>query len=107
MNKKIIVIYPEGTRTLTGKLNQGRTGIARLALSAKVPVLPIGVIGTFQILPKGKWIPKLKRAELNIGKFLYFDKYYEKENNKKTLRLVTDIIMKEIAKLSKQKYNYK
>jgi len=103
---KIIAIHPEGTRTLTGKIQRGKTGIARLALAAKVLVLPVGLIGTFEILPKGKYIPKLKRAVMNIGEPMEFDKYYNKKITKKLLREVTDKIMKEIAKLSNQKYNF-
>ncbi|KKR78535.1 MAG: 1-acyl-sn-glycerol-3-phosphate acyltransferase [Candidatus Nomurabacteria bacterium GW2011_GWA2_40_9] len=103
---KIIVIYPEGTRTLTGKLQKAKTGVARLALAAKVPVLPVGLVGTFEILPKGIYIPRFKKATVNIGKLMYFDGFYGKENNKKALRLVTTKIMKKIAKLAKQKYNY-
>jgi len=99
-------VYPEGTRTLTGKLQRAKTGVARLALAAKVPVLPIGLTNTFKILPKGKWIPRFGRADVNIGKLMYFDEYYGKENNKKTLRLVTTKIMKEIAKLCGQKYEF-
>ena len=57
---KIIAIHPEGTRTLNGKLQKAKTGAARLALAAKVPIIPVGLIGTFEILPKGKYIPKLK-----------------------------------------------
>src|SRR3989338_834435 len=86
---KIIAIHPEGTRSLTGKLQKAKTGVARLALKAKVPVVPVGLIGTFEILPKGKIIPKLGRITMNIAKPMFFDKYYGKENNKKTLRLVT------------------
>jgi len=104
--REVIGIYPEGTRSLTGKIQQGKTGAARLALAAKVPVLPVGLIGTFDIMPKGKNIPKLKRADMNIGKQMYFDKYYGQEDNKKVIRRVTDSIMKEIAKLSKQKYKF-
>ena len=103
---KIIGIYPEGTRTLTGKMQKGKTGVAVLALGAKVPVLPVGLIGTFQILPKGKFIPRFKRAVVNIGRPMYFDKYYEMENNKKVLRIITTKIMKEIAGLSGQRYNF-
>lgn len=103
---KIIGIHPEGTRTLTGKLQQGKTGVARLALKAKAPVIPIGLIGTFEMLPKGKYIPKFKRAIMNIGKPMAFEKYYGKNINKKMLREVTTAIMKEIARLSKQEYNF-
>ncbi len=102
----IIAIHPEGTRSLTGKLQRAKTGVARLALLSKAPVVPIGLIGTFRILPKGKYIPKAKRAIMNIGKPMYFEKYYDKKINKKMLREITNKIMKEIAKLSKQKYNF-
>ena len=61
-HNKIIVIHPEGTRTLTGKMQKAKTGVARLAIAAKVPVIPIGLINTFEILPKGKHVPKLKKA---------------------------------------------
>lgn len=104
---KIIAIHPEGTRTLTGKLQKAKTGVARLALLAKVPVIPVGLIGTFEIMPKGKYLPKLKRASMNIGKPMHFTEYYNKKINKKMLRNVTTRIMKEIAKLCSQKYNFK
>ena len=104
---KIIGIYPEGTRTLNGKLQPAKTGVARLALKARVPVVPIGLIGTFNILPKGKFIPRCKRAIVNIGKPLFFEEYYGKENNKKILRLVTNKIMRQIAKLAKQRHDFR
>ena len=103
---KIIGIYPEGTRSLTGKLQKAKTGVARLALATKVPVVPIGLIGTFEILPKGKYIPKFRRAIMNIGKPIHFTEYFNKKINKRMLREVTTKIMKEVAKLSKQKYNF-
>lgn len=103
---KIIGIHPEGTRSLTGKLQKAKTGVARLALLSKAPVVPIGLIGTFEILPKGKYIPKFKKAAMNIGKPMHFTEYHNKKINKKILREVTDKIMKEIARLCKQKYNF-
>ena len=103
---KVIAIHPEGTRSLNGKLQKAKTGVARLALMSKAPVLPIGLIGTFDILPKGKYIPKASKATMNIGKPMKFGSYYSKKINKKVLREATTKIMKEIARLSKQKYNF-
>ena len=102
---KIIGIYPEGTRTLNGKIQQAKTGIARLALAAKVPVVPVGIIGNFEVLPKGKIIPNMKRAKVAIGKPIYFEDN-SKRITKKLLRQMTAKIMKDIAKLSNQKYRY-
>ncbi|MCK5282673.1 MAG: 1-acyl-sn-glycerol-3-phosphate acyltransferase [Nanoarchaeota archaeon] len=103
----LIMIYPEGTRTITGKMNRAKTGVARLALAAKAPVIPMGITNTFKIWPKEKKIPRFgKKADLNIGNPLYFDKYYGKDDDKKALRKVTTLIMNEIAKLSHQKYEF-
>ncbi|MEA2036549.1 MAG: lysophospholipid acyltransferase family protein [Nanoarchaeota archaeon] len=102
----IIIIHPEGTRSYDGKLQRGKTGMVRLALAAEVPILPVGLIGTFEILPKWKKIPKLKKAKINIGKLIYLDKYYGKEKNKKAVRAITTKIMKEIAKLTGERYNF-
>ena len=106
MQGKIIAIHPEGTRSLTGKLQEAKTGVVRLALLSKAPVLPIGLIGTFERLPKGKYIPKFSKATMNIGIPMRFPNYYGKKINKKMLREVTNEIMKEIAKLSNQKYDF-
>lgn len=103
---KIIAIHPEGTRSLTGKLQKAKTGVARLALISKAPVVPVGLIGTFDILPKGKYIPRLKKAAMNIGKPVYFPEYCNKKISKRLLREATNKIMKEIARLSGQKYNF-
>ena len=104
---EVIAIHPEGTRTLTGKLQKAKTGVARLALISKSPVIPIGLIGTFEILPKGKYIPRFKKAVINIGKPMHFPEYYNKKINKRMLREVTTRIMREISKLCRQKYNFK
>ena len=103
---KIIAIHPEGTRSPTGKLMKGKTGAAQLALKTKAPVVPVGLIGTFEILPKGKYIPKFKKATMNVGKAMHFPEYYNKKISKKILNKITTKIMKEIAKLSSQKYNF-
>lgn len=99
-------IFPEGARSSDGKLKKAKTGVARVALAAEVPVIPVGVKGSYEIMPKGAKFPGFKRADIIIGKPLYFDKYHGKEKDYKTLEEVTTMIMKEIAKLIHQEYNY-
>lgn len=105
-NKEIVGIFPEGHRSYPDSMRKGKTGVAKLALSAKVPVVPMGIEGSRKIMPLGKFWPRLKRFTVRIGKPMYFEQYYGKENNKKVLRLVTDSIMKKIAKLANDKYDY-
>ncbi|MBI2647090.1 1-acyl-sn-glycerol-3-phosphate acyltransferase [Candidatus Woesearchaeota archaeon] len=100
----ILMIFPEGRRS-DGKLLKGRTGIARLALKAKVPVLPCGIIGANKVMPKGKIFPRFTRCEVRIGKVMYFDEYYKKRTNE-IYEEVTRKIMKQIAKLIGQEYMY-
>jgi len=100
--KKIVALFPGGPRSLDGTLPQGRTGVVRLALATNSPILPIGIIGAYEIAPRDKLIPKLKRCEAKIGKPIYFK--IKKKITKKLLHSLTDKVMLEIAKLSKKKY---
>lgn len=104
---KIVGIFPEGKMTLNGRLSKGKVGIAKLVLKARVPVLPMAVKGTNKLLPVTKSIPKFKKEViLKVGELTYFDNFYTHKFDKKTLRVITDKIMKDISKLSNQKYNY-
>jgi len=102
---QLLGIYPEGTRTPDGRLFRGKTGVARLALEARVPVIPCAMIGGFEFQPPGKITPQFKvRPGVRFGKPLDFSRYYGMENDRIVLRAVTDEIIYEIMKLSGQEY---
>lgn len=106
LKKKEIVGIFTSLRSLDGNLRRGKTGVVRLALKAHVPILPIGIIGAFEIAPGNKLMPKLKRAKLNIGKLVYLNKYYKKNINSNLLRKLTDDLMEVISELTAKPYNY-
>jgi 1-acyl-sn-glycerol-3-phosphate acyltransferase len=97
-------IYPEGTRSHDGKLYRGKTGVARLALETKVPVIPVAVVGTDVVAPPGKKFGSFTRPVVRFGKPLDFSRYYGMENDRYILRSITDEIMYEIMRLSGQEY---
>nr|WP_154595286.1 lysophospholipid acyltransferase family protein [Aeromicrobium senzhongii] len=97
-------IYPEGTRSHDGKLYRGRTGVARLALEAKVPVIPVAVINTDIVAPPGKIFGRYARPGVRFGKPLDFSRYDGMQDDRYILRAVTDEIMYEIMNLSGQEY---
>lgn len=68
-----ILLFPEGTRSLTGRLQPFKKGVGVLALELGVPVIPISVTGTFASLPKGRYIPRPSHIEVQIGKPMNFD----------------------------------
>ena len=97
-------IYPEGTRSHDGRLYKGRTGVARLALEAKVPVIPCGVVGTDVVAPPGKVVASLASPTVKFGEPLDFSRYDGMESDRLILRAVTDEIMYKIMELSGQEY---
>jgi len=97
-------IYPEGTRSRDGRLYRGKTGVARLALETKVPVIPVAVLGTDVLAPPGKTFGTITRPVVRFGKPLDFSRYEGLENDRFILRSITDEIMYEIMRLSGQEY---
>ena len=70
-HKKLVVIYPEATRSRTGKMLKPKHGFVKLAIKANVPIIPVAMKGTYEILPPHKRIPRLKKCSVIIGKKIY------------------------------------
>jgi len=100
----LLGIYPEGTRSPDGRLYRGKTGVARMALEAGVPVIPVAMIDTEKIQPPGKVIPRVGRIGIRIGRPLDFTRYEGMEGDRFVLRSVTDEIMYELMELSDHEY---
>lgn len=103
---ELVGIFPEGTRSPDGRLYRGRTGVARLAMQAGVPVVPVGMLGTEKIQPKGHTIPRLAMLGRSgvIIKFGTPLDFSHRTDDMSTMRAITDEIMTEIQKLSGQEY---
>ncbi|MEU8263576.1 lysophospholipid acyltransferase family protein [Micromonospora sp. NPDC048999] len=99
----LVAVYPEGTRSPDGRLYRGRTGAARLAVAAGVPIIPVGVTGTDKAQPIGTRVPRPGRAEIGIrfGKPLDFT---GRSDDRTSLREMTDELMSEIQQLTGQEY---
>src|SRR3954454_9322061 len=101
---ELLGIYPEGTRSPDGRLYRGKTGVARLALEAGVPVLPVAMIGTDKVQPIGRKVPRIGRVGVVIGVPLDFSRYDGMQDDRFVLRSITDEIMYELMELSGQEY---
>jgi 1-acyl-sn-glycerol-3-phosphate acyltransferase len=101
---QVLGIYPEGTRSPDGRLYRGRTGIARMILESKVPVIPVAMIDTEKVQPIGKRLPRIRRIGIVVGTPLDFSRFDGMEGDRIVLRAVTDEIMYELRKLSGQEY---
>lgn len=98
-------IYPEGTRSPDGRLYKGKTGVARLALRCRVPVLAVAMVGTREVQPIGQVKPNLFRPiTIRISEPMDFSRYHDQPKDPKVLRQITDEIMFELRALSGQEY---
>ena len=100
----LLGIYPEGTRTADGRLYRGKTGVARMALEGHAPVIPVAMIGTYEIQPPGRIRPRIRRVGVRFGDALDFARYDGMESDRFVLRSVTDEIMYALMELSGQEY---
>lgn len=101
----LLGIYPEGTRSPDGRLYRGRTGLARMALEAKVPVIPVVMVDTDQVMPIGSKVPRIGRVGMIIGEPLDFSRFEGFEGDRYVLRSVTDEIMVALQQLGAQRYD--
>lgn len=97
-------IYPEGTRSPDGRLYRGRTGVAWLALTANVPVVPVAMINTERALPPGRTIPRPVKVGIRFGPPMTFEEYKGQAGKARARRVVTDQIVAAIGTLSEQEY---
>jgi len=94
-------IYPEGTRSRDGRLYKGRTGVAWLALTAGVPIVPVGLVGTDRVMPIGSSFPRVAKVRVTFGRPISPEPYAAMPAGK-ARRLLTDEVMDAIAALSGQ-----
>ncbi len=95
-------IYPEGTRSRDGRLYRGRTGVAHLALTAGVPVVPVGLHGTENLQPVGTRFPRPVKVTVKFGEPIDFAGVFNGVPPGRARREATDQIMAAIAELSGQ-----
>ncbi len=94
-------IYPEGTRSRDGRLYRGKTGVAWLALTAGVPVVPVALRGTDAVQPIGSRGIRPSKVSIEFGEPIEFSRS-GRANSGRARRKCTDEIMSAIAKMSGQ-----
>ncbi len=97
-----VALYPEGTRSLDGRLYKGRTGAAFLALQTGAPVVPVGLIGTNEVMPVGAKRPvRGARVTVKFGEPIDVSTHGPATSGK-ARRTATDEIMAAIHALTGQ-----
>lgn len=104
------LIFPEGTRSLTGEMEEFKPVIGYLALNNKVGILPLYLWGTFEAFPKGTTVPKVDRVGSKIGakvgRFLEYEELAEMTKgvpNAEAYRLVAARVQHEVENMRDNK----
>jgi 1-acyl-sn-glycerol-3-phosphate acyltransferase len=96
---KPLVLFVEGTRTLTGELQKAKKGSGMLIYNAKVPVIPAYIDGTFKCWPKGQLLPRSGKTSVTYGPTINLDDLYREPADKKTYEKIATRMMESIARL--------
>ena len=101
-NGQALIIYPEGQRSLDGKLGPAYSGAALLAMKSNVPIVPVGIIGTSQL--KGKWwFLRRPKITFNIGQPFTLPAFTDKPTKEEIAGMTHDIML-HIAALLPEDY---
>jgi 1-acyl-sn-glycerol-3-phosphate acyltransferase len=102
---RLVGVFPEGTRTRDGRLNRGRTGVARMAAETGVQVIPCATVGTFDLAPPGAKIPRPHKIKVRFGTPMQPVCEPGTAPTAEQLRDWTDELMARICVLSEQEYS--
>jgi len=95
---KALLVFPEGTRSLDGRIGPAKPGVGMLAVTSGAPVVPAYVSGTREALPKGAAWPRRSRVSVTFGPALHF-KAGPGAGRKERYREAADDMMRGIARL--------
>jgi 1-acyl-sn-glycerol-3-phosphate acyltransferase len=99
---RLVGIFPEGTRSPDGRLQRGKTGVARVALESGAPVIPVGIIGTDLAFPRGARLPRPRSVRIAFGPPITFANSDGRVRSASLSRAATDQVMAAIRDLSGQ-----
>lgn len=103
---EVVVIYPEATITRNADLTpmRGKKGVARLALAANVPVIPVGQWGAQWLGGKGRAMRYLghRLIMFKVGEPMTFPDLAGRDHDDEVLQVVTDRIMAQIDRLVRE-----
>ena len=90
-----VIIFPEGTRSKDGKLQKFKSGAMLLAIKSGVPLVPVAITGTYDVLPKGRLLVRAGQVSIKVGQPIDSKEYKSKDKNELALLLqeaVADLI---------------
>ena len=98
-NERGLILFPEGTRTLDGRLQSAKPGVGFIAVKTQVPVVPVRIFGSFEAYGKGRGLHLGTRVTVVFGKPIPPAVYDEPKSGRERAQIASERIMAEIARL--------
>lgn len=95
----LLLIFPEGTRSVDGTLGKARAGVGLIAYKTTAPVVPVFLSGTQKVLPKGGKMLKPAKITVSFGKLLDMEYYRKCKGSRETYVKLGEEVMARIAEL--------
>ncbi|WP_454062376.1 AMP-binding protein [Candidatus Nitrospira salsa] len=95
-----LVWFPEGERSLNGKLHAFRPGIGYLLATERIPIVPAWITGTYEALPRHRWRPRVSHITVRFGKTLSAQNLEDAGKESQTPQQIADALYTEISNLS-------
>jgi 1-acyl-sn-glycerol-3-phosphate acyltransferase len=86
-----LVIFPEGARTPTGQMQSLASGCAFMAIRAGVPLIPLALIGTYELLPIHTYSLRPRPLKIVVGDPIFTDGLTTRDADALTAQLFTEI----------------
>jgi len=99
---EVLLMFPEGTRSPDGQLQDGKIGVGMIAVKSKGVVIPTLIQGTEKVLPRGKKFLRPRRVFIKFGKPIYMDQMAEEPHSKELYIKISTLIMEKIKELKQE-----
>jgi 1-acyl-sn-glycerol-3-phosphate acyltransferase len=96
---EILLMFPEGTRSFDGQLQEAKIGIGMIAYNTQVPIIPVYVKGSHEILPRNAKRIYFKSCSVNFGPPVELKQFYKEKKSKELYKTISEKIMEAIAQL--------
>lgn len=92
--KGTIILFPEGTRTRTGEVQEGRPGAGLLALATRPRIIPVAIDGMQEVLPIGKVVPRIgRRIYVKFGPPIDYSELLDQPRTREIAQALVDKVM--------------
>ena len=96
---KQVVVFPEGARTLTGKLQPGEAGVGLIAAKSRALIQPVRIFGAYEALPRGSGRLRFHPVTIVVGDPMTLTAEECRAKGREAYQKISDRIMGEIAKI--------